>query len=243
MRQLSRPEDCLSDLTLDEWSTRELDAQEQERVEAHVATCPRCQAQHAELERKREAFYAAASSFEQHAARFVAAPNVRGRSRRVATLAAALAALAAIAVIALRPSGLPSTRSKGAPYIGYFVKRAGRVVPGSTTTSLRPGDLLRFTYSSSREYYLALFNLDSRAASVYFPSARHAVHVPSGSETPLDFSVELDATPGVEHVHALFCEQRFELEPLRAALFASGHLPVPSGCHANSLTLHKVAAP
>jgi hypothetical protein len=243
MRQLSRSEDCLSDLALDQWSNGELDGQERQQVEAHVATCPRCHAQHAELERKRAEFYAAAPSFEEHAARFVTAPNVGGRPRRVAALAAGLAALAALAMIALRPSGLPITRSKGAPYIGYFVKRDNRIVPGSEATRLRPGDLLRFNYSSSREYYLALFNLDSREASVYFPSAPHAARVPSGSEIPLDFSVELDATPGVEHVHALFCEQRFELEPLRAALFASGRLPVPNGCHVNSLTLHKVAAP
>jgi hypothetical protein len=243
MRQLSRSEDCLSDLVLDRWSTGELDAQERQRVESHVATCPRCHAQHAELERTRAEFYAAAPSFEQHAARFVTGTRVRSRPQRVAALAAGLAALAALAVIALRPGGLPITRSKGAPYIGYFVKREGRVVPGNEATSLRPGDLLRFTYSSNREYYLALFNLDSREASVYFPSAPQAAHVPSGSEIPLDFSVELDATPGVEHVHALFCEQRFELEPLRAALFASGRMPVPNGCHVNSLTLHKVAAP
>jgi hypothetical protein len=243
MRQLSRSEDCLSDLVLDQWSSGELDEQERQRVESHVATCPRCHAQQAELEQKRAEFYAAAPSFEQHAARFVTGPNSRRRSRRVAALAAGLAALAALAVIALRPSELPITRSKGAPSIGYFVKRDGRIVPGSATTSLRPGDLLRFTYSSSREYYLALFNLDSREASVYFPSAPHAARVPPGSQIPLEFSVELDATPGVEHVHAVFCEQRFELEPLRAALFASGRLPVPSGCHVNSLTLHKVAAP
>lgn len=243
MRQLSRPEGCLSDLALHEWSSGELGEHERQRVNEHLASCERCQAQQLALERDGAVFYAAAPSFEQHAARFVSGGKPRRRTRNVAAFAAGLAALAAVAVIALSPSIAPETRSKGAPSIGYFVKRGDRIVPGSASARLQPGDLIRFTYSSGREYHLALLDLDSRAASIYFPSGPRAVRVPAGDQTPLDFSVELDATTGVERVYALFCEQAIELEPLRAALFESRKLTVPSGCQVDSLTLHKVAPP
>lgn len=242
MRQLSRSEDCLSDLALDEWSNGELDEPERQRVQEHVTQCERCSERHQALERERAAFYAAAPSFERHAEQFVPHRKPGGRSRRVVMFGAGLAALAALAVIALSPSEPFGTRSKGGtPSIAYFVKRGERVVPGSAGTTLQPGDLLRFTYSAGREYYLALFNLDARAASVYFPSAPRAARVASGDRVPLDFSVELDSATGVEHVYALFCADSFELEPVRAALFASRKLPVPSGCHVDSLTLRKAA--
>ena len=241
MRQLSRPEECLSDLALDEWSNDELDEGERQRVEEHVSQCERCRARHQELERERAAFYAAAPSFERHAVRFVPGAKPRRRTRRALTLGAGLAALAALAVVALSPSEPFGTRSKGGPSIAYFVKRGEVVVPGSATTTLHPGDLLRFTYSASSEYHLALFNLDSRAASIYFPSTPRAARVPPGDRVPLDFSVELDAMAGVEHVYALFCADSVELEPVRATLFTSRKLPVPSGCHVDSLTLRKAA--
>jgi anti-sigma factor RsiW len=239
MRQLSRPETCLSDLSLDEWASGELDAADRERVTEHLADCARCRGRRDELERERATFYAAAPSWQSHALRAI--PKRRAVLRQVA-FAATLAALAALVAVAVVPGREPYTQQKGGPSIGYFVKRDERVLLGDSATRLQPGDLLRFTYSSEQARYLALFSRDSRTASVYFPTGTRAVRVPAGREVALDFSVQLDDAPGDESVHGLFCAESFELEPLRAALAASGQLPVTGACRLHTLTLRKAPA-
>jgi hypothetical protein len=140
-------------------------------------------------------------------------------------------------------TGSPSevTRSKGAPHVTWFVKRGEQVQRGRTGETLYPGDSLRFVYSSDAPRFLALFNLDAREASVYYPSTPDALRVRAGNEVALDFSVELDALLGTERVYAMFCEETFRLEPLRAALFETGRLPERAGCRSEMITLRKVA--
>jgi hypothetical protein len=119
------------------------------------------------------------------------------------------------------------------------VKRQGRVWAADSGTLLEPGDLVRFTYSSEHACYLALFGQDARATQVYFPNGARAAFVRGGAAVPLDFSVELDTTPGEEHVHALFCDSSIELAPLRAALAETGRLAAPEGCKVQTLSLRK----
>lgn len=237
MMPLQRADGCLTDLTLDAWSGGELDAQARERALTHVATCERCRLRRAELEAVRKEFYAAAPSFRAHAQRTYPrrAPVV---SRRVFSLALA-AAIALIFTPALRPG----TRQKGGPSLGYFVKRGGDVFKGDRDTALRPGDLIRFTYSTQEPRYLALFGWDSESASIYFPAnSERAARVQSSTDVGLDFSVELDATHSNEQVYALFCHGSYELPSLLTALRATGQLPVPPDCQKLSLTLHKASS-
>jgi hypothetical protein len=238
--------DHLSELALDEWAAQELSAGESDRVAEHVASCPDCRARHAALERERGAFLAAAPSFEAHAARFVRpAPSAPRRSllRQRVLLAVSSAAVMAAASLLVVWMGQPvdQTRAKGAPHIGWFVKRGEQVHRGLAGETLYPRDALRFIYSSDEPRYFALFNLDARAATVYYPSSPRAVRVRAGNDLALDFSVELDEQLGTEHVYALFCESSFQVEPLRAALLESGRLPERPGCRVETITLHQAA--
>ena len=60
-----------------------------------------------------------------------------------------------------------------------------------------------------------------------------------GRDVALDFGIELDAQPGNEQIHALFCPQPIALAPMRDALARTGRLPVPSGCHVDVIVLEK----
>jgi hypothetical protein len=254
----------LSELVLDEWAAQELSGDESDRVAEHVASCPDCRARHTALEHERAAFLAAAPSFEAHAARFVrsaraepgpehvtrSAASERATDRveprrwllrqRVLLAASSIAVMAAASLLVVwigRP--LEQTRAKGAPHIGWFVKRGEGVYRGRTGETLYPRDSLRFIYSSDEPRYLALFNLDARGATVYYPSSPEALRVRAGNDLALDFSVELDEQLGIERVYALFCESSFQVEPLRAALLETGRLPERAGCRADIINLHK----
>jgi hypothetical protein len=149
--------------------------------------------------------------------------------------------LAATALLVVRTGSLnQATRSKGAPQLGWFVKRGEQVQRGRTGQTLYPGDSLRFVYSSDAPRFLALFNLVAREASVYYPPTPDAVRVRAGNDIVLDFSVELDELLGTERVYAMFCEESFRIEPLRAALFETGRLPERAGCRTDVITLRKV---
>jgi hypothetical protein len=137
---------------------------------------------------------------------------------------------------------LRETRLKGGPSLGYFVKRTGHVWAGDPGTVLQPGDLLRFTYTTERDSYLAVLDQDARSTQVYFPSGARAAFVRSGVAAVLDFSVELDATPGEERVYALFCDTSVEIAPVRASLADTGRLDPPDGCKLDTLTLRKASA-
>lgn len=237
MMPLQRAEGCLTDLTLDAWSSGELNAQARERALSHVATCEHCRLRRAQLEAVREEFYAAAPSFSAHTR--LTRPK-RGQHFSAGILSLALAA--AIALI-FTPALRPGTRQKGGPSLGYFVKRGGHVFEGDRDTALRPGDLIRFTYSTREPRYLALFGWDSESASIYFPTNNErAARVQSSTDVGLDFSVELDAAHSDEQVHALFCHGSYELRPLLATLRDTGQLPVPPDCQKLSLTLHKASS-
>jgi hypothetical protein len=237
--RLSAAEDCVSDLKLDEWSSDELDAAASARVETHVAACPRCRARHAKLNRERTEFYASAPNFETHARLFVPQRKSPPRPRRVRQFALiGAAAVAAVAGLVLLPESV-GTRLKGGPSIGYFVKRADRVRKGDAATVLHAGDLVRFTYSTEQARHFAMFNRDARSTTIYYPSNDSSIRVEAGTRVPLEFSVELDDAPGPEHVYGLFCEESFELQPLRAALASTGGLPVPKSCELDTLTLRK----
>jgi hypothetical protein len=258
----------LSELVLDEWAAQELSTLESDRVAQHLATCEDCRERHEALERERHAFLAAAPSFHVHAARFVSSAGVRAGVRQAQAeprpssegqlgphrvrsaarqsallVASSIAAMAAAAVLVVWVAGPAEQRTniKGQPHIGWFVKRGNQVRRGQADEPVYPRDELRFVYSSDAPRYFALFNLDARSATVYFPPGANGARVRAGSDLALDFSVELDDQLGTERVWALFCDQSFEVEPLRAALHATRRLPEPPGCTAELVALQKVA--
>jgi hypothetical protein len=262
-------ETCVSDLELDEWFSGELDVDAEANAAAHFATCVRCTARRTALQREREAFLAAAPSFDAHA-RLIAGerPAPPASRTRVWWIGGSVLGAAAAVLIAVLPvRDRLVERSKGAPHLGFFVKRGAQISRGSSGEAVQPGDLVRFTYSSARERYLALLNLDARRASVYYPagammagtapalrggattdtapalrgSATVATRIRAGIDVPLDFSIELDAELGAEHVYAVFCDQPFALDPLRAQLETARGLRAPPGCEIDMVALVKEA--
>jgi hypothetical protein len=136
-----------------------------------------------------------------------------------------------------------ATLEKGAPDVGYFVKRGEQVMRGEPGQALRAGDRLRFTYTSTRPQQFALFNRDGRGARVYYPSGPRSAALAAGTGVAFDFSIELDDYIGSEQVLALFCEQLFELEPVRQALERGEPQSAPAGCTQRTLELKKEPAP
>jgi hypothetical protein len=259
MNAPGRAPQCVSNLLLDEWLAGELAPEQRAEVERHVADCASCGARRDQRVRAAERFLHEAPSFAAHAARFGAAaaggaktggsedPPLRRWARRGALVALPLAAAAA-ALVAFLPRApvvapLDETRSKGSARIDYFVKRGELVTRGAQAGALRPGDLLRFTYSIDRPAYLALVDVDQSGARVYFPAgAARAAAIAAGADVALDFSVELDETPGDERVYAVFCPQPFELEPLRRQLAARSTAAAPAGCAVYALVLRKAGS-
>jgi hypothetical protein len=242
MQQLDPSADHLSNLELDEWLAGERDAETRARFERHLTACEHCQARRARFEREAAQFYAEAPHFGAAPQLAAAMPsNTRAPGWALATLVALAAGIALVAWPQLPDA---RTRIKGSSHLGFFVKRADLVRRGQHGEELYPGDFLRFIYSAEQSQYLAVFNQDMRATSVYFPAGAEAVRVAAGSEVGLDFSVELDAQLGSERVIALFCRAPFAIEPVRAALAASAALPAAvAECQRDEIRVQKVAPP
>ena len=246
MMEHKRPDACPSDLTFDALTAAELEPGERDALEQHVAGCSDCQARRSVHAQEREAFLALAPSFGALRTQMRARTQPPRHPRRLgAPHAWAAAALCAAALLAVQPWRTSnSTRSKGAPRLGLFIKRVETIRRGATGDEVSAGELLRFTYSSDTAVYFALLNVDARGARAYFPSGRvAATRLPSGQDVALDFSVELDAEPGVERMLGVFCQKPFETTPLIAALVHAAELPEMPGCHVDEMALRKRQAP
>jgi plastocyanin len=251
MRSLSRPEGCVSDLAFDELHAGELEASARLALEAHLASCARCRERRQDLSRERAALLDAAPDLASLARGRATAPATRSRPRRRAVIAIGtmLAAAAAVLLAVLPDSATQqsSTRSKGAPRLGMVIKRGERTFRAESGVRVRAGDLVRFTYSSDGARHLAVLGLDTRKAQIYFPTAAsaggRALRVHAGSDTALDFSVELDATPGDEQIYGLFCDEPIALEPVRADLERRRALHDLAGCAIDQMVLHKESTP
>jgi hypothetical protein len=252
MQQLEPDTECLSNLELDEWLADELDTRGRRRCELHFAQCEHCRARRAQRELEAARFYAEAPHFDATQARarrgqvLTSLPLRASGTRRwsVALLGSALAACVALAVF--RGDVRESTRTKGSVHLGYFVKRGAQVFRGDADTRVYPDDLVRFVYAAPRGYYLAVFCVDARTTSVYFPGGAmaRARAVAPGQDVALDFSVELDAQLGPERVIGFFCSEAFEVEPVRSALASGAPLPAAmERCESAQLTLRKQAEP
>ncbi|MDD9932601.1 MAG: DUF4384 domain-containing protein [Myxococcales bacterium] len=254
----SRGPECVSDLTLDRWLAEEEPTEAQDAsAQAHLSSCARCALRLQEMTASREAFLRRQPSWQglraAHGGGPAAAPSRSGERdgdrRRRALRWGALGGLAAAALvwIALLP-GVPEplldgVRTKGRGSIGAYVKRGdhvSRVVDGDV---VRPGDRLRFVYSTTEPVHFGLLHHDGVTASIHYPLATDAAVARPGRDVPLGFSVRLDAAGRHERLFGLFCSEPVALEPLRAELERTGQLAPPAGCQVDALALRKGAAP
>lgn len=252
---------CASDLLIDRYVLGELDPVAIAALQRHASACPRCAGR---LDSREAGFAEFARSVDNgllplprrsetggEGARFDR--DVRAAKApwaRVGALALA-SACAALLLLVVWPERHPppentGLRSKGrsTPILRFWVKRGESVWRGQAGERLRPGDALRFGYSWGSGGYLALLNRDDRGSvTVYSPDPQRAWVAPAGRDQLLPESIVLDATPGKDTVHALFCEERVALGPLVEALERSPRaLRSIAGCTDLVLELEKSVA-
>lgn len=199
MSPMTRANDCVSDLKLDELLAGELSPDATREAQHHIEVCATCRGRRDARVAARNAFLAWAPSWTAYdaltrtataraadttqrttasapaEASLVPVPArpgpLRRRPRFGLAVAAALAAALSMVVV-LRPPApetTPAVRSKGAPHLSFFVKRDGRVFAGTRDTVVHPGDRLRFTYAMPETAHVAVIGRDPQGASIYFP--------------------------------------------------------------------------
>src|SRR4051812_2166596 len=133
MLSRSRSETCVSDLLLDEILVGELTTPEERAAHAHLDACRACSDRLQELRKDRDPLPALRSPRAQ---RWPSAARV--------ALGGAVAAALAIFVVRAPGTVTPSTRTKGGPRLGYFVKHGSDTRAGGAAETVRPGDTLIF---------------------------------------------------------------------------------------------------
>lgn len=115
-------------------------------------------------------------------------------------------AAAALLLVLVRPGPGPSGRLKGDVDLGFYVQRAGEVLPGDPGGTFGAGDRLQFTYRASGYDSLVLVSVDGEGKlSRYYPAEGDApVPIIPGDRHVLDGAVELDDAPGPEVFVAAF---------------------------------------
>ena len=230
MLSRSRSETCVSDLLLDELLVGEITTAEERAAHAHLDACRACSERLQVLRRGRDPL---AALLPQRAKRWPFAARV--------VLGGAVAAALALFAVRVPGSAIPdSTRTKGGPRLGYYVKHGAETRPGGAGETVRAGDTLIFTATAATPGFVAVLSREGPGkASVYFPSGARAEAVAAGREVVLPVATVLDDAVGAERIYGLFCVSPEPIEPLRSALAATGVLPVPQGCHVDTLALSK----
>ena len=243
---------CMSQLAIDEWNTGDDSADAHREHAEHLANCDRCRQRVADSAAQSEAFLRWAPKLEVLAKVAAGAPaaestrtaTVSRFPRRALAVATSLAVAAAALLIARPSTDVPGTRTKGSARLGVYIQRDGHVRRGGTGDSVRPGDTLRFVYTSSAAYHLAVFGDDGRGLTQYHPAAgEQAVRASVGSDVALDFGVELDDSLGTETFYAVFCSGAVSTKAIAAALSREHPRALPTGCFVDSLQLRKEAMP
>jgi hypothetical protein len=212
-----RPEDCLSDLTLDRMLAGELVRKpENSSAEAHLARCALCSSRLDELRRGAERFpeevWVAGSA--QRAARTAS-------GRRYWIPGAAMAAVAAVFALFLWPrhDAREGERIKGSLGLQIVARHVDghveQLLPGA---NLSAEDAIRFRVSSRRAGYLGIIGIDSKpAVTAYVPSSGQLLPIPKGRDQLLEGSILLDETLGAERIFAVLCNDQLIVDRLIAA--------------------------
>lgn len=202
------PAACLSDLTIDRLLAGELDAGPlRDAATAHLATCARCRARHAEI--------AAEAPRTPSAALVAAAQRSPARQRRrrgpALTAFASALAVAALVVIAVRPTTRSPIRLKGGDFgFEVLVRRAdGRAEPTRQDLPLHAGDVVGFRVRTPSHGHMSIVSIDdSGRISEYLPGPTANPPAVRAGESLIDVAITLDATVGRETLFAVLCPDR-----------------------------------
>lgn len=228
--QTTETKGCPSQLRLDELVGGE-DAPGRDETARHVAGCVACAARVAAAKAERAAFGSGAPALDLRRRR-----AVRPARRRWLFGAAAmsLGALALVATGTLRRA--PNERRKGAPVAEIYVKGGAIVRAVASGDTVRAGESVQFEFPEPGDAYVGVLGRDGTGrAAVVFPAEPRAARPATAGR----FSIVLDAAPGPETFHVLFCETPVALESPRASLEGHGALAAPPGCAVQTVTLEK----
>ena len=203
----------------------ELKAEEQASVRAHAASCARCGAELAALEREAQDFQREVP-FERFQAS-VAARQRPARRGRV-TVPVGLALAAGIAVIVafgpmralLRDARHSNTTKGGGSALELFAGGAGQAPrPARDGDALATGERIRVGYQAGSRRFLLVLSVDERgAATALYPAfGRSLAADPSPGTHLMSDSLELTGQ-GYERVIALFSDEPIDM---RAAIAAA----------------------
>lgn len=247
-----RQPDCPSELELDRFEQAELDPARKMVLDAHVPTCPDCQARIAE----RQALMNAISAPERRrminhimeAAAAAATPATpwwrRWLFERPLMPAFAAACAMAIAFISLRgvpelDSGSDGLRTKGALGLTVYREHAGAVELASSGETMAPGDRLRFGIEVPAAGHAMIVGIEaSGSAYVCYPTngSERSAEVSAGRTEALPGAIALDDSTGRESLHLIHCPEPFSLDevtPIDAGRLAE------RGCRLSSFELSK----
>lgn len=201
----------VSALTLDAFALGALDGVTEAQVRAHLATCPRCLADHALARELRERFMA---TLAPHGA-------PRRPSRRWMWLA--VPALAAVLLVALwrRPVPPPDLAVKGGASWSVYANRDGQTFAVHPGTALAPGDRIRFVVVPDGARYLLVASVDGAGGvTVYYPYDGAASAEITGERVELADSIVLDAAPGPERMYAILSDEPIAADIVKERLRA-----------------------
>lgn len=134
----------------------------------------------------------------------------------------------------------------GGPALAVYALRGdGKPFLVSSKSTLQPRDRLRFVVRPAGMAHVMVASRDGAGVfSVYHPfGATESAQLPLGASQKLELpgSVELDDTPGVEQLVAVFSDRPFKAADVEAALRFNAAEPRLAGAHVVTLGFHKEA--
>lgn len=164
-------------------------------------------------------------------ARAAALPARRRWWQLALPLGALVAAAAVLLVVVRRPKQASS--EDDVQYKGDGITLVVHVATPTGSQQLRKddvvhaGDRVRFEVGGRTDGFIAVIGIDGNgAATVYFPFGSHApTALDAARGGLLPGAIELDATPGDEHLYAVHSVHPFSFDEVIAALRAGRELP------------------
>lgn len=172
--------------------------------------------------------------------------------RRVAVVSSVVLAAAAALVLVARPGGAPGehdtlrARGGGAIDLTVYVHDGSASHPAVSGSKVRPGDRARFEILPLMNGFVMVVGMDdSGVAYAGWPQQEDPAAVYLGrSADPvlLPTAIEFDATPGAEHIFAVWCDHPFALSEVATSIGAEVAAPGSSsipGCELERVDLTK----
>ena len=245
------PEDCPSELALDQLVSDELTETEATKMRAHATGCDRCGALLAEREAGMDAVPELAKNRDAIVAAVSAAvatrePGMLERLRlwfaelqRPMIAMAAVAAVALVVVITQREPG-EDIRSKGGVALTVFRERGGAVHTVADGDMLQAGDRLRFRVQAPAEGgKLMVVGVESSGSVFpYYPADGVARSPELDPEGTIADAVALDTSTGAESIQLVWCPTGFAVSALAAGGPHDG-VRAPKGCRTAMLRVTK----